>query len=837
MATTCLAGAVMGLLPMPVRADAVIDGTTLTITTNKNYNDFLFIGLNGTATLNIQSGGKVSGWFGTVGFKAGSKGTVNVDGAGSEWHDSNKTFIGYTGKGTLNVTNGGVVTGNTISYIGYQANGVGTATVTGAGSSWTTYNLTVGERGTGTLTISDGGTVSAVSDSSTVIVGNNAGSDGTVNIGAAYGSTAKAAGTLDASEFIFRNGTGTLNFNHTDTDYDFGAGMSGSGTVNQIAGVTNLTGDSSGFTGTTTISGGTLSIGSGGTSGLLAGDIVDNAMLVFNRSDDLTVANVISGTGAVHQDGGGVTNLTGTNTYSGTTTVNGGTLSVNGTIAASSGVTVNSGGTLGGNGTTSGVTVNAGGMLAPGNSIGTLNVADITFSAGAIYDVEVNSAGQSDLVDATGTATINGGTVIVVPYPDYAIETTYTIVSAASGVIGTFDAANFGGQSLFATPMLTYDANNVFVTMTQTAAFASAATTPNQIAAAGGADSLGSGNAIFDAIGVLGTTADAQTAFDTVSGEIHASANAALLEDSRFPREAAMDRLRAALGGKGGDSGAEAEGSASENLGLWGRNFGSWGRWDSDGNAAALDRSIGGVLFGGDASVWQDVRLGALAGYSRSSFAIDERMSASTAETYTLGVYGGGAWGGVTLTGGLANSWHNFDTSRAVAFTGFADDLSASYSARTLQAWGEAAASLEAGAVRFEPFANLAYVNLSTDGFTETGGVAALKAASRVVDATFTTLGLRAEADLTLGDTSATLRGMAGWRHDFGGARSSQLAFASGSDSFAIAGVPLARDALLLDVEMDMNLTQATTLGLAWGGQFGPGVRDHSAKVSLNVDF
>lgn len=84
------------------------------------------------------------------------------------------------------------------------------------------------------------------------------------------------------------------------------------------------------YTGTTTVSGGTLQIGNGGTSGSIAstGGVVDNATLAFNRSDSLAVANVISGTGAVVQAGTGTTTLSGANTYTGNTLVNAGTLEI-----------------------------------------------------------------------------------------------------------------------------------------------------------------------------------------------------------------------------------------------------------------------------------------------------------------------------------------------------------------------------------------------------------------------------------------------------------------------------------------------------------------------------
>jgi fibronectin-binding autotransporter adhesin len=79
----------------------------------------------------------------------------------------------------------------------------------------------------------------------------------------------------------------------------------------------------------TTISGGTLQIGDGGTVGSLGtGNITNNATLAINRSDDLAVSALISGTGGVQKLGGNTLTLSGINTYTGATTVSGGTVVV-----------------------------------------------------------------------------------------------------------------------------------------------------------------------------------------------------------------------------------------------------------------------------------------------------------------------------------------------------------------------------------------------------------------------------------------------------------------------------------------------------------------------------
>jgi autotransporter-associated beta strand protein len=101
---------------------------------------------------------------------------------------------------------------------------------------------------------------------------------------------------------------------------------------------------------------GALMLGNGGTSGSIAGNVVNNGPFAINRSDTFTFGNVISGTGAFLQMGSGTTILTANNTYTGSTTVSAGTLIVNGSIDNSA-VTVMSGAMLAGTGAVGATTI------------------------------------------------------------------------------------------------------------------------------------------------------------------------------------------------------------------------------------------------------------------------------------------------------------------------------------------------------------------------------------------------------------------------------------------------------------------------------------------------
>src|SRR5258708_36009742 len=76
-------------------------------------------------------------------------------------------------------------------------------------------------------------------------------------------------------------------------------------------------------------------------------------------------------------------------------------------------------------------------------------------------------------------------------------------------------------------------------------------------------------------------------------------------------------------------------------------------------------------------------------------------------------------------------------------FPGFSEQASARYNAQESQVFGELGYGMSFGDIAAEPFAGVAWLHLSTDGFTETGGVSALGGASGSDDRGYSTLGAR----------------------------------------------------------------------------------------------
>src|SRR5690606_7911433 len=124
--------------------------------------DQFAVGFWGNGSLTIADGGAVTGApYSTIGTWNDSVGTVVVTGTGSTWSNGGELHIGSQGSGTLRIDHGGKVS-NTIGTVGDLPGSTGTVEVSGAGSTWTNSNfISVGNEGSGTVAVSDGATVTS----------------------------------------------------------------------------------------------------------------------------------------------------------------------------------------------------------------------------------------------------------------------------------------------------------------------------------------------------------------------------------------------------------------------------------------------------------------------------------------------------------------------------------------------------------------------------------------------------------------------------------------------------------------------------------------------------
>ncbi|ONS97014.1 autotransporter outer membrane beta-barrel domain-containing protein, partial [Burkholderia cenocepacia] len=815
--------------------------------------------INGGSTLALGAGGSLA-----------SGSTLNLAGTGATFDVSAasgaQTIGALSGVGGTNVNLGAntlTLNGSGNNTFGGTIGGTGGVTLAGTG----TQTLTGANTYTGGTTIHGGSTLALGAGGSLASTGavNLAGTGARFDVSAATGTQTIGALSGEAGTNV-NLGANALALNGTGSS-TFGGTIDGSGSVTVASGTQVLTGGNTYTGGTTIAAGGTLQLGNGGTSGSVAGNVVDNGALIVNQSGNVTIASVLSGTGSLTQAGSGQLTLTGASTLSGPTTVSAGTLAVNGSLGQST-VTVQSGATLTGTGTVGGLVVQNGATAAATQPGAALNVGgNVTFQPGSTFQVAATPQ-QSGSLAASGTATLNGGTVQVLANQSaYQPSTTYTILSASSGVQGAFTqvSANYA----FLTPTLSYDPGHVYLRLVQNGtSLPDVATTPNQRSVATALGGLGAGNPLYDVV----LTTDAPTArraYGLLDGELQASLKSMLLLDSRYVRDAVTDRVRQGLAPGSGPLAALSSGGAAlcgdntagvadptlppeRRIGsrdgcyggtpyqpvVWGQAFGGRSRLAGDGNASTINRSMTGFIAGADMALNDKWRAGLAAGVTHSSLDNDQSSSAAV-NSYYLSLYGGAQYGALGVRGGASYTWYRINSDRYPGFAGFSDHDSAGYNANSAQVFGEVGYALPVGPVAIEPFAGLAYVNLHTDGYTETGGAAALRAGGETTHVGFSTLGLRAASQLgSIASGTFTARGTVGWRHAFGNVRpSSAFTFANGGTSFQVSGVPIARDSAVLEAGIDANVTKRLTLGLTYSGQYGSGVRDNAILGNILWKF
>lgn len=529
--------------------------------------------------------------------------------------------------------------------------------------------------------------------------------------------------------------------------------------------------------------------------------------------------------------------LNGVNTYSGVTTVNAGTLLVGGDVSQASAsvagdVAVSSGAVLGGHGSILGtVDLSSGATLSPGSSIGSLTVGSINFATGSVFDVDVNDDGTSDKLNVIGAATISGGTVNVLSGAGaWSQSYSYDILEAGS-LSGTFDSVQT--NLAFLTPELAYTANKVTLSLTRNAVnMGSIGWTRNQRSVGYSINWLPANHPVYNAIISLDAVT-ANAAYDNLSGEIHASTKAALLENSHYARTAINQRLL-------GEGLAVEQNLPQTHRGLWMSSWAHDGRLSSTSNTAKADSDGFGFLVGVDTELeaGNNTIVGIAAGYERSNVKIGgTRNSDAKVNAYHLMAYAGTTVGAIDLRGGVGYSFLQNDTTRNIWVDGVQGVSKADYDGSQLQLFVEGSHTFNINEqTSVMPYAGLSYTHLKMDSFGENGSFASLRGSSDSANLTTTTLGVRGQ--WTFGaNAQHNIHTNIGWQHNFGDKTSDGALQFVGGLPYTVQGSSLGDDKALVGVGANFELMPSLNLGIGYEGGFGSKVRSHTGTINLRWNF
>ncbi|MBV6304470.1 autotransporter domain-containing protein [Candidimonas humi] len=573
-----------------------------------------------------------------------------------------------------------------------------------------------------------------------------------------------------------------------------------------------------------------------------------------------------------------------------------------------------------------GGSVSSGSGGGTSGGIGLLRVqGDLVLQAGARFEVDAGPAGDADQVLVGGKARLDGQLAVLAQAGDWKPRTQYMVLSAEGGLDGT-RFASADSNFAFLEPSLDYDDKQVYLTLRRNdVSFEDVADDPDdELAEAveeegpggGGDDRAGDGRGpdgkdgdadgdgrdngagdpgpgLYDRVVAL-DPAGARAAFRQLSGSWGGSLWSAMVEDSRYVREAVLDaanpystwnsvadsaardsgpstlhRTGNSAPGTASDVGPDRAyssisipGSVSDSVfrpggaaggpaparspwRFWSRAFHASAERADSGGAFGDGRDTQGLVLGATRELEQDTVAGLYLGFQRSRLRRADGMADASIDGVHAGLSLAGRGAGGLYVLGAGYSWQRLNSTRRVILGDWRDTLRDDYRAGLFQVFGEWSLPLRlaadaSGAAVLEPYARLAWVRADTRGHAESGADAALDVDPTATATWFGALGLRLTGTVAGPAGPVQLRAAAAWRRAGGDLRAvteQRFRHSARHASFHSQGQPIRRDAWTLDLGLRASLARDAELSLAYMGQYGSGSSDHGAMLSLSWRF
>ena len=518
------------------------------------------------------------------------------------------------------------------------------------------------------------------------------------------------------------------------------------------------------------------------------------------------------------------------------------------------------------------------GTIAPGTSMGNMKIGgNFISNASGVYEVEVNAAGQSDKLNVTGTATLNGGTVSVLGADGaYKLRTDYIILTAGN-ILGGF--ANVTDNLTFLDPSLRYDQQNVYLTLIRNATrFGDAvgpgneALTPNQKAVAESLDIISPAvaqvpltepsdmRAVIDAI-IPMSWGEYVSALDQMGGLVHTTIGEVTFSsfhrymgaiNSRmggfiaggpsmsFSGQEAMLASRAGNLSDAGNTLLAAMGNSgmakSPSWGLWGQGYGNIGDRRGEDISSRYNYDTAGGVIGFDRQVSAPLLLGVSIGYSQGDVRmkdLSERADIRSLQGSLYGIYTSGPWYAGSV---LAYGFNSYDTERNMAFGGLSRKATADYNAHTMGAYLEGGVKIKTRDLDIIPAASLTASHIIRESFNEEGaGALSLNAEEEKSSYVLSSLGVKFMKECAVSWGVVIPEFKVSWDHRLTGDLFALNAAFNGYPNayFTTRGDMPYRDLLGVGAGVSVLANRNIELKLAYEGSFSGDNTEHGGTLSF----
>jgi uncharacterized protein with beta-barrel porin domain len=799
-------------------------------------------------------------------FTGAAQGTIDNFGTISGNGGTAVAFAG--GTNALTIENGGVLEG-----IADGSHGTNTMVLTGTGRL-------VSAQALGFQSVTFAADTSTI-DSATTVQNAGIGADSSItNMGTLTGTlTVAGGGTLNNNGTISGTATGATNagvlINSGTIVGSSGAGVyvAGGTLTNMVGGY--IKGSQYGVhvaSGGTVINAGTIldnttagaSLGSNGALTNQNGSTISGAvgLLFTGTGASVTNAGTIAGTSgvAVQFDAGGNSlTLTTGSVLDGSIDGGGGagqiTLAGSGNLAnavanfgAGSALAIAPGANWSATGDWTIATVTNAGQFMAGNLSAPLGLTgNFTQTSTGTLNVTLGAGGASSQFRITGSATLAGNVAAASSGAILRPGTTYTILTASNGITGTFGGVTL--TSALLTPILSYNADDVFLSLLAETSVASVAGTPNERAVGAALDAANVANPSGFAATTLGldqlSTQGVRATLDQLSGEVNSGlATTALLAGDQFlgvvQRQLSFTHLGAAgsaddqaamgmgprvqLASAGGDD--DLSGSALKRWSIWASGYGQSGEIDGNGNSHNLAETIAGGAFGADYRINSQLLIGASVGSGNAAFNLAGGLGRGNIDHIQFALYSDYTKGRAYLDSVLGGAYGAGTTRRDASVpdvpgTAYADVSDAQFLGSL-----EAGYALPLGAATVTPFAGMKFGVVNQSGFTEHGaGVVDLSVQGQSEGSAQSVLGTQLSDVVPIGQIKVVADARLGWTHEFASTSRSAIESFTGAPgaSFTVVGAAVPRDAALVSFGVATRVAADTSLYVTYEGQFGDG--------------